>query len=99
MTAWILPVAGAAFWAGLLARSLLVDGMPVWTWLLSGLVALASSLVLVPVEREAPDPLGQAGLVKPDEEPGAVAAVMVGVGGRAGARPPPPSSRCSGCSS
>jgi competence protein ComEC len=78
MTAWILPVAGAAFWAGLLARSLLVDGMPVWTWLLSGLVALASSLVLVPVEREAPDPLGQAGLVKPDEEPGAVAAVMVG---------------------
>jgi len=78
MTAGILPVAGAAFWAGLLARSLLVDGMPVWTWLLSGLVALASSLVLVPVEREAPDPLGQAGLVKPDEEPGAVAAVMVG---------------------
>ncbi|HEY3023413.1 MAG TPA: DNA internalization-related competence protein ComEC/Rec2 [Actinomycetota bacterium] len=78
MTAWILPVAGAAFWAGLLARSLLVDGMPVGTWLLSGLVALASSLVLVPVEREAPDPLGQAGLVKPDEETGAVAAVMVG---------------------
>jgi hypothetical protein len=78
MTAWILPVVGAAFWAGLLARPLLGDRMPVWSWLVAGLVALASSLVLVPADREAPDPLAQAGLVKPDEEPRAVAAVTVG---------------------
>ena len=78
MTAWILPVAGAAFWAGLLARPLLGDRMPVWIWLVAGIVALASSLVLVPADREAPDPLGQAGLVEPDEEPRAVAAVTVG---------------------
>jgi hypothetical protein len=78
MTAWILPVVGAAFSAGLLARPLLGDRMPVWSWLVAGLVALASSLVLVPADREAPDPLAQAGLVKPDEEPRAVAALTVG---------------------
>jgi predicted membrane metal-binding protein len=34
-------------------------------------------LVLAPADREAPDPLGQAGLVKPDREPRALAAVSV----------------------
>ena len=77
MSAWILPVAGAAFWAGLLVRPSFGDRMPVWSWLLAGAIALGSSLVLAPADREAPDPLGQAGLVRPDREPRAVAAVTV----------------------
>jgi Competence protein len=83
VSAWILPVAGAAFWAGLIAHPLLGDRVPVWSWLLAGLGALVSSLVLAPSDREAPDPLGQAGLVKSDREPRALAAVRVG-GRRAG---------------
>ena len=77
MIAWILPVAAAAFWGGLLVRPLVGDPLPVWTWLLAGLVALASSLALAPPDREAPDPLRSAGLVRPDGEPGPVAAVAV----------------------
>jgi predicted membrane metal-binding protein len=78
MTAWILPVAGAAFWAGLVARPLLGDRTPVWSWLVAGFVALSTSLVLTPADREGGDPLGQAGLVKSEAEPRAVAAVTVG---------------------
>ena len=77
MIAWILPVAAAAFWGGLLVRPLVGDPLPVWTWLLAGLVALASSLALAPADREAPDPLRSAGLVRTDGEPGPVAAVAV----------------------
>ena len=77
MSAWILPVAAAAFWGGLLAQPLIGDPVPVWTWLLAGFVALASSLVLAPADREAPDPLRSAGLVRPDGEPSPVAAVAV----------------------
>jgi hypothetical protein len=78
MTAWILPVAGVAFWAGLLARPLFEDRIPVWSWLVAGFVALASSLVLAPVDRKGGDLLGQAGLVMPEEVPRAAAAVTVG---------------------
>ncbi len=87
MSAWILPVAAAVFWGGLLGRPLIGDSVPVWMWLLAGFAALGFSAVVAPADREAPDPLSQAGLVTPPPEPKAVAAVTVG-GRRAGPGPP-----------
>ncbi len=78
MSAWILPVAAAVFWGGLLGRPLIGDSLPVWIWLLAGFAALGFSAVLAPADREAPDPLSQAGLVTPHPEPKALAAVTVG---------------------
>jgi len=87
VSAWILPVAAAVFWGGLLGRPLIGDSVPVWIWLLAGFAALGFSAVLAPADREAPDPLSQAGLVMPHPEPKAVAAVTVGRR-RAGPGPP-----------
>ncbi|HEX6917735.1 MAG TPA: hypothetical protein VF140_06615, partial [Phycicoccus sp.] len=85
MGAWGLPVAAAAFWAGLLAWDLLAWPRVVawWAWLVVGLVCLCLAVATVPRARRA-DPLAATGLV--EREPATVAAVRgeaTGVGGPA----------------
>ncbi len=73
MSAWLLPGAAAAFWAGLLAWPAFerVAASP-WAWLLPGLTALTGALALAPGVLEGPGPLEAAGLIR---EPAALTAV------------------------
>ena len=82
-----MPLAAGAFWAGLLAwdgRPGALQSAPAWAWLVVGVAVLAASWLAAPGTRRG-DPLGRAGLARP--EPGAV--VAVSAAGAAGGRRPP----------
>ena len=83
MSAWLLPLAAAALWSGLLARPTVAGPLPAWAALLIGFAALACGWFFAPRVRVGPDALESAGLAP--SPPAAVAAVSAarGVGRRA----------------
>jgi competence protein ComEC len=72
---WVTPVAAAACWGGLLLQPVVGDAMPVWVWLLIGVGAIGSSAWVAPARTRGPESLQMAGVIRPDSEPGSIAAV------------------------
>lgn len=83
MSAWLLPSAAAAFWAGLLAWAAVGSGLPVPAWISLGLGALAAAIWLSPSGNED-DLLARGGLAR-GREPPAVRALAPARPGSAGA--------------
>ncbi|MFN2545360.1 MAG: DNA internalization-related competence protein ComEC/Rec2 [Actinomycetota bacterium] len=71
MTAWILPVLAAAFWAGILLQAPL-RAVPSMALVAGGLGLLGLGVALAPAMRGARDPLAEAGLA-PAEHPALMA--------------------------
>ena len=63
MTGWRVPVAAAAFAAGLLAWPVAGGALPVWAWLGLAGVGLALGTLLAPGAATSPDALEAAGLI------------------------------------
>lgn len=83
MSAWLLPLAAAAVWAGLLGSPFVEGNAPPWLAVLAGLAVLAFGWLFAPRRQAGADPLESAGLAP--SPPAAVAAVSAarGVGRRA----------------
>jgi competence protein ComEC len=73
VSAWALPAAAAAFWAGLLARIAIGERFPAWAWVAAGAVSLLGAWLAAPRAR-GHDRIRDAGLVSEDIEPTTVAA-------------------------
>jgi competence protein ComEC len=84
VSAWLLPLAATAFWAGLVAATALGDRAPVSLFAGLGLTALVAGVVVAGRRR---DLARSAGLVDPRVEPPAVSVVS---DGRAAGRLPAP---------
>jgi competence protein ComEC len=72
VTAWLLPLAAAAMWTGLLAAPVAGPHAPTVAWLLVGVASLAGAAGLAGT---SDDPLSSAGLVDRRDEPEAVTAL------------------------
>lgn len=76
MTAWALPSAAGAFWAGLLIWEVRPGGLGAWFWGILGLAGLVAAWIAAPPPREPDPPLARVRLL-PREAP-AVKAVASG---------------------
>ena len=70
MTAWLLPAATAAWWAGLMTGFGPGRSWPALILAVLGLAALVSSVIAAPAVRRS-DPVADAGLVPADRQPAA----------------------------
>ncbi len=75
MTGWLLPVAGAAFWGGLLAWPVVGWLASPLEWLAVGVSVLVAAVVTAPTRTETAGPLDMAGLVPEAAEEPALAAL------------------------
>ena len=73
MTAWLLPLVAAAFWAGILLEPAVRSVTSPFVWVGAGLALLIAVAWAAPRRDDAPDSLIDAGLVAP--EPPAVASL------------------------